>query len=228
MIVAAFIAATAATVGFPAALFDSMPQLPTPPPIVEVQAEPAPPPPPPPPPAPLAVTADELKAIVPAAPIDRLDSIVAPLNEAMAANGIDNPVRQSAFISQLAVESDQFRTFEEYASGSDYEGRSDLGNVQPGDGERFKGRGAIQVTGRANYEQLSAATGIDFVANPELVADPTHAIESAVWYWNSRNLNAVADQAGIVRVSEVVNGGHNALQQRVDNFTRGLGILGQP
>ncbi len=174
---------------------------------------------------------DDLARIVPGIQPEKIGQYIAPpLNDAMTHNGIDTPVRQAAFIAQLAVESDSFRTFEEYASGRAYEGRADLGNTQPGDGERFKGRGAIQITGRHNYEKLSEHTGVDYVAHPpELLAAPENAFTTAAWYWTSRNLNQVADTAGIVRVSEIVNGGHNALSRRVADFQRGgLDVLIHP
>lgn len=183
------------------------------------------PPPPPPAPAPASVTLDELVHIVPQVAPDRLAQYVAPLNEALAKAGIDTPVRKAAFIAQLVVESDSFRTFEEYASGRAYEGRADLGNVAPGDGERYKGRGAIQVTGRHNYESVSAYLGIDFVAHPELMATPENAFETAAWYWQSRNLNAVSDSGSIESVSRIVNGGTHGLLQRIDSFQRALSIL---
>jgi putative chitinase len=196
-------------------------------PAAEPEPEPAPEPAPAPAPEPL-VSADELSRIVPQIPAEKLAQFVAPLNDAMVRGGIDTPIRQAAFIAQLAVESDSFRTFEEYASGSAYEGRSDLGNTQAGDGVRYKGRGAIQVTGRHNYEEVSRYTGIDFVAHPELVAAPENAFTTAVWYWTSRNLNNVADGPGIIRVSELVNGGHHGLAERMANFARGLDVLSRP
>ncbi|EME19329.1 glycoside hydrolase family 19 protein, partial [Rhodococcus triatomae] len=196
-------------------------------PAPEPVAEPAPEPAPAPAPEPL-VSADKLGRILPQMPADKIAQYVAPLSDAMVRGGIDTPIRQAAFIAQLAVESDSFRTFEEYASGSAYEGRSDLGNTQPGDGVRYKGRGAIQVTGRHNYEEVSKFTGIDFVANPDLMSAPENAFITAVWYWTSRNLNNVADGAGIVRVSELVNGGHYGLAERMANFARGLDVLSRP
>ncbi|MGW6377005.1 glycoside hydrolase family 19 protein [Rhodococcus sp. NPDC055112] len=227
-------AATAVPAGFYGPLDASAPPRAEAPPVVEkapaepaaeAEAEPAPQPPAP---APLAVTPDDLARIVPGMPAEKIAEYVAPLNAAMERGGIDNPVRQAAFIAQLAVESDSFRTFQEYASGSAYEGRADLGNTQAGDGERYKGRGAIQITGRHNYESLSQFTGVDFVAHPELVEAPENAFTTAVWYWQSRDLNQVADSAGIVRVSEVVNGGHHALERRVADFQRGLDVLLRP
>ncbi|WP_241387444.1 glycoside hydrolase family 19 protein [Rhodococcus sp. CH91] len=193
-----------------------------PPEAVDIAPAPAPAPPPP------AVTHEDLARIVPGIPPERLDQFIGPLNDAMVRHGIDTPVRQAAFIAQLAVESDSFRTFEEYASGRAYEGRADLGNNQPGDGERYKGRGAIQITGRHNYQKVSEHTGVDFVAHPELLAAPENAFTTAAWYWTSRNLNEVADTAGIVRVSELVNGGHHALSRRIADFERGLNVLLQP
>ncbi|MGW6694289.1 glycoside hydrolase family 19 protein [Rhodococcus sp. NPDC054953] len=198
-------------------------------PATESAAEPAAEPAPEPAPAPPAgVTPEDLARIVPGIAAEKIAAYIAPLNEAMARSGIDNPVRQAAFIAQLAVESDSFRTFEEYASGRAYEGRADLGNTQPGDGERYKGRGAIQITGRHNYEKVSEYTGVDFIAHPELLAAPENAFTTAAWYWTSRNLNQVADTAGIVRVSELVNGGHHALSRRIADFQRGLDVLIRP
>lgn len=199
---------------------------PAPVPQARVVPEPALPAlPAPPPPAPASVTLDELVNIVPQVAPDRLAQYVAPLNEALAKAAIDTPLRKAAFIAQLVVESDSFRTFEEYASGRAYEGRSDLGNVAPGDGERFKGRGAIQVTGRHNYESVSQYLGIDFVANPELMATPENAFETAAWYWQSRNLNAVSDSGSIESVSRIVNGGTHGLVQRIDSFQRALSVF---
>ncbi|PTR27574.1 putative chitinase [Rhodococcus sp. OK519] len=177
------------------------------------------------PPAPASVTLDELVNIVPQVAADRLAQYVAPLNEALAKAAIDTPLRKAAFLAQLVVESDSFRTFEEYASGRAYEGRSDLGNVAPGDGERFKGRGAIQVTGRHNYESVSQYLGIDFIANPELMATPENAFETAAWYWQSRNLNSVSDSGSIESVSRIVNGGTHGLVQRIDSFQRALAVF---
>lgn len=206
-------------------------KLPTPTPAPAVVAPtpapaPAPEPAPAPAPGPASVTLDELVTIVPKVAPATLAQYVTPLNDALAKAGIDTPVRKAAFIAQLVVESDSFRTFEEYASGRAYEGRSDLGNVAPGDGERYKGRGAIQVTGRHNYESVSAYLGVDFVAHPELMATPENAFETAAWYWQSRNLNDVSDTGGIEKVSRVVNGGTHGLPERIDSFQRALSILG--
>jgi len=120
--------------------------------------------------------------------------------------GINTPARQNAFIAQLAHESGQFRYMEELASGKAYEGRRDLGNTQPGDGERYKGRGPIQITGRSNYEQAGKALGLDLVGHPEIAAQPDVGFRLAAWYWNTRNLNNLADQKNFSGITRAVNG----------------------
>lgn len=171
------------------------------------------------------VSAEDLRRIVPELSEQRAEEIVGPLNDAMREGGMNTAQRQAAFISQVAVESDRFRTFEEYASGAAYEGRTDLGNTQPGDGVRYKGRGAIQVTGRYNYTKMSEDLGVDFVNHPELAATGQYAFKSALWYWNSRDGNAIADQGDIVRITEMVNGGHHNLAERTEYYNRGLQVL---
>ena len=173
------------------------------------------------------VTAEQLQKIVPEMTAQRAQEVVGPLNDAMRQGGMNTPKRQAAFISQVAVESDRFNTYEEYADGSDYEGRTDLGNTQPGDGTRYKGRGAIQVTGRDNYTRMSKDLGVDFVNHPELAADPKYAFKTALWYWESRDGNAVADGGDIVKITEMVNGGHNALDVRTGYYDQALRVLGR-
>lgn len=173
------------------------------------------------------VTVDQLRQIVPGLSQAKAAEIVGPLNEAMRQGGMNTPQRQAAFISQVAVESDNFNSFVEYADGSEYEGRTDLGNTQPGDGPRYKGRGAIQVTGRANYARMSQDLGVDFINHPELAATPQYAFKTALWYWNTHDGNAIADTGNIVKVTEMVNGGHHALAERTEYYNRGLQVLGR-
>lgn len=173
------------------------------------------------------VTAEQLTQIVPGLDPARAAQIVGPLNDVMRQGGMNTPQRQAAFISQVAEESDRFRTFEEYADGSQYNGRTDLGNTQPGDGPRFKGRGAIQVTGRANYTKMSQDLGVDFVNHPELAATPQYAFRTALWYWDTHNGNAVADTGDIVKITRMVNGGTNGLDVRTQFYNKALRVLGR-
>lgn len=141
----------------------------------------------------------------------------------MKARGIDTARRQAHFLAQVGHESGELRYTEELASGDAYEGRADLGNTQPGDGPRFKGRGLIQLTGRANYKAYGDALGIDLVSgeNPRRVgADPELAVDVACWFWQSNGLNAPADQDDIERITRSVNGGLNGFADRSRQLTR--------
>jgi putative chitinase len=128
--------------------------------------------------------------------------------------GIDTSLRQQHFLAQCAHESDHFQTTREYASGRAYEGRRDLGNTQKGDGERFRGRGLIQLTGRFNYEAASKALGEPYVDDPPLVEKfPAAAIVSG-WFWAKNDINKHADRDDVRAVTKVVNGGYNGLDSR--------------
>ena len=102
----------------------------------------------------------------------------------------------------------------------------DLGNTQPGDGRRFKGRGLIQVTGRYNYTQASQALGVDFVNNPELASLDENSSRIAAWYWNSRDINSAADAGDFERVTRLINGGTNGYQSRLTYYNRARQMLG--
>jgi putative chitinase len=129
--------------------------------------------------------------------------------------GIDTPLRQQHFLAQCAHESDHFQTTREYASGKAYEGRRDLGNTRKGDGERYRGRGLIQLTGRFNYEAASKALGEPYVEEPNLVElFPAAAIVSG-WFWAKNDINKHADRDDVRAVTKVVNGGLNGLDSRV-------------
>jgi predicted chitinase len=171
------------------------------------------------------VTPDQLQRIVPGLSEQKAREVAPHLNRAMAEANIDTPQRKAAFIAQLAHESGGFRHMEELASGRAYEGRRDLGNTQPGDGERFKGRGFIQVTGRANYTAASKALGEDFVRNPQSAATPENAARIAAWYWNSRGLNALADRGDFRGVTQRINGGQNGAADRAAYHARALDVL---
>ena len=140
------------------------------------------------------------------------------LNAAMVEFGINTPARQASFLAQLAHESGQLLYVRELASGAAYEGRKDLGNVQPGDGVRFRGRGLIQVTGRTNYAACGKALGLDLPAQPALLEQTVNACRSAGWFWQSRGLNALADAGDQVAVTRRINGGTNGLADRLALF----------
>lgn len=147
-----------------------------------------------------------------------------PLQRHMTRYGINTPLRQAHFLAQICHESNRLRNAEELASGDAYEGRvRGLGNTQPGDGRRFKGRGLIQLTGRANYVAFGRALNRDFVTDPNprlLATDADLATQVACWFWNARGLNGSADANDISAVTRTINGGLNGLADRQLLFAR--------
>lgn len=168
---------------------------------------------------------EELAAIMPGCG-SRADVFATPLTYAMARFGIDTAQRQAAFLAQIAHESGQLRYVQEIASGAAYEGRADLGNTQPGDGVRFKGRGLIQITGRENYAKCGAALELDLLAHPELLTTPDNASASAAWFWFAKGLNSYADAKDFVGLTRRINGGLNGLQDRQQFWQRAKQVLG--
>lgn len=136
------------------------------------------------------------------------------------------PVAQGLILGQLGWESGYFRTLEEYASGEAYEGRADLGNTQPGDGRRFKGRGIVMLTGRLNYERAGIVLGLDLLAQPELLLVPEHAVASAVAYLDKRDLWAVAARGDVLAMTKAINGGTNGYLGRLRLTVTALEALG--
>jgi putative chitinase len=172
------------------------------------------------------MTAEQLIQIAGSnAPSDRLRQLASSLNDVLNHYQINTRLRICHFIAQVAHESDCFNAMEEYASGEDYEGRDDLGNTQPGDGIRFKGRGLMQLTGRANYAEFSKAVNQDFIAQPQLVAQIPWAIWVAGWYWDTRHLNEYADRDDLEGVTVRVNGGYNGLEDRRDYLQKAKSVL---
>jgi putative chitinase len=129
------------------------------------------------------------------------------LAETLESYGITSRLRIAHFLAQICEESAGFRTTEEFASGSEYEGRiKGLGNTESGDGPRFKGRGLLQLTGRTNYKDYGAALGVDLVGNPALAAQPTLSLKIACEYWKRNNINLDCDRDDLLTVSRKING----------------------
>lgn len=170
------------------------------------------------------ITLDDLRAICPHSAPGMLSVYLEPLNAAMDEFGIsENVLRETAFLAQLAHESAGFQYVRELASGAAYEGRKDLGNTEPGDGRTFKGRGLIQITGRANYGACSVALcgyPSRLLTNPELLEEPELACRSAAWYWQTHGCNELADVGDFLRVTKRINGGTNGLADRLAYFER--------
>ncbi|SFP14807.1 Predicted chitinase [Variovorax sp. OK605] len=157
-----------------------------------------------------------------------------PLNDAMSAHGIDTPLRMAAFLAQLAHESGELQFMEEIwgptAAQKRYEPPSDLarrlGNTQPGDGRRFKGRGPIQITGRANYKTFGDLMGLDLVGNPDQAATPEVGFSIAGLFWERKGLNALADAGNFTEVTQRINGGQNGAADRERFYAVARQVLG--
>lgn len=173
------------------------------------------------------ISEQQFRQMMPAAGA-RLDAHWPHINPAMEEGGITSPRSVAAFLAQLAHESGEYRYMEELADGAAYEGRSDLGNLHPGDGVKFKGHGPIQITGRANHEACGKALHLDLIVYPRLICSAAHGTRSAVWFWNSRGLSPVADLDWFRVITRTVNGGYNGWADRLAYYTRNRSILKLP
>jgi len=162
----------------------------------------------------IQITPQILLGIAPQGNRQLIEGITPFLNQYLPQYGIDTLLRLDHFIGQAAEETAGFRVLVEYASGNEYEGRTDLGNTQPGDGPRFKGRGIFQLTGRFNYAKMSSKLNVDLVNNPELAATPEIAVRTACEYWTSHGLSELADNDDLEGITRRINGGTNGINDR--------------
>jgi putative chitinase len=169
---------------------------------------------------------DVLRRVAPQGHTIIFEGFAAAMPAVIKRAGLTNTLLQAHFLAQTAEESAGFRTTKEYASGREYEGRHDLGNIHPGDGERYKGRGLIQITGRANYAACSKFFAVDFLTHPELLETFPYAAYAAAFYWNGlRKLNKPAARDDLRAVTRGVNGGLNGLNDRAIYLRRAKGAL---
>jgi predicted chitinase len=183
------------------------------------------------------LTDDELRRTMPLCSEAKRKLCLPYLQAAMLEFAITSLKRRAAFLPQLAHESAQLRYFEEIASGAAYEGRRDLGNTQPGDGRRYKGRGPIQLTGRANYRLFGQLLGVPLEADPELAATPEVGFRIAALYWQRHGLNQLADALTLTlnrrdeettkEITRRINGGLNGFADRMIYFRRTVRILSE-
>ncbi len=169
------------------------------------------------------LTYDQLSLCFPSARKIDLFTYHDPINVCLSEFKIDTPARIAAFLAQIGHESGNFKYKEELASGEAYEGRIDLGNVNPGDGKKYKGRGLIQLTGRDNYRWASRALGINLIDNPLLATTPSISARIAGLYWDSKGLNKLADintTASFKDITKRINGGLNGWTDRLNHWER--------
>lgn len=146
------------------------------------------------------------------------------LSAAMKKYEIDSKERQAAFLAQIAHESGELRYTREIWGPTEaqkrYEGRKDLGNTQAGDGEKYKGRGLIQVTGRNNYQKCGRALDLPLEAKPQLLEQPEHASMSAAWFFGTHGCNELADEDNFEAITREINGGLTGWPDRVKYWKR--------
>lgn len=175
----------------------------------------------------MMMTIEQLKKIAIYASNANLEIYTPLLNQFMHEYNICGVKREAAFLATIIHESGSFVYTLELASGVAYEGRTDLGNVYPGDGVKFKGRGLIQLTGRENYTRASKAMGFDFRLNPEALEKPFYATKVSCWWWRKFGLNEIADTADFEAVTKRVNGGLNGYKDRLTWYKSALEVLSE-
>lgn len=180
----------------------------------------------------MPITESQLVSILPDSK-KSAKKFVPALNTAMGKYQIITRERIAAFIAQIGHESGQLRYVRELG-GSEYLSKYDTGKLAErlgntpeadGDGQFYRGRGLIQVTGRANYAECGEALGLDLIHHPELIEQPEHAAMSAAWYWSSRGLNSLADKGDFLQITRKINGGTNGLADRQALYDRALKVL---
>ena len=180
----------------------------------------------------MSITQQQLQQILPNA--GQTAGVFVPvLNTAMVRFQIIGTKRVAAFIAQIGHESGQFRYVRELGSDQ-YLSKYDTGSLAKrlgntpeadGDGQKYRGRGLIQITGRANYITCGEALALDLVNHPELLEKPQHACMSAAWFWASRGLNTLADAGQFDTITRRINGGQNGAADRQALYARALKVL---
>ncbi len=180
------------------------------------------------------VTDSQLAKIMPNLPADTRAQYLPFLNKAMQIYKINNDLRVSAFLAQIAHESGEFRYMQEIWGPTDaqlkYEPTTSvsesLGNTEPGDGERFMGRGVIQITGRYNYGKYGEMLGVDLITTPTIASSPQIAFSTAGAYWETNGLNELADKEDFETITKRINGGLNGYEDRCKYYERAKDVLG--
>lgn len=145
---------------------------------------------------------------------------------AFSAFGINTPLVMVAACATVAVECPTFKPQTERYNGDAheyfkrYDGRKDLGNTQPGDGFRFRGRGFVQITGRANYQKYGRSTGNDLLSHPDNALIPEVSAQLLACYFRDRGVAEAAKTQDWPRVRYLVNGGYNGLSDFLDALNK--------
>lgn len=183
------------------------------------------------------LTLDQLQSIcISAQGRGRCAVFLPHINELAPAAGLDTPYRMAMFLCQIMHESGEFRYVRELGSHA-YLAKYDTGRLaerlgntpeDDGDGQFYRGRGLIQVTGASNYRACAEALKLPLMEHPELLEQPRWAVASALWFWQSRRLELLSDTGNVRDITRRVNGGLNGLAERRAYFWRACDALGIP
>jgi putative chitinase len=184
-----------------------------------------------------------------------LEKFVDPINKVIEEFEINTPQRISMFLAQIGHESggltklhenlnykaarlsqifpkyfrdvdpDDYANNPEKIANRVYCNRMGNGNEASGDGYRFRGRGAVQLTGRSNYTSCGEDLEVDLINNPDYLETPEGAIRSAAWFWDQHDLNDWADKGDVVTVTKKINGGTIGLDERKELYNEALTIF---
>ena len=182
-----------------------------------------------------AVTPGMVKGMFPSTPVDNIvRNLPFVIRALRAANLTDRPMLNMA-LSTIRAETGSFQPIPEGQSHFNtrttpfdlYENRADLGNTQPGDGPLFKGRGFVQLTGRANYQNIGNQIGVDLINDPDLADDPETAgtILAQFLVNHGATIRAALRNTDLATARRAVNGGSNGLTDFMDAYRKGDKIL---
>ena len=185
----------------------------------------------------MLVTDEQLHEMIPGASDRLISKYLSSLNKAMVDFQIDRKLRIAAFIAQITHESGSLHYVEELATGTAYELRKDLGNLEKEaldiahkagttTGRFYKGRGLIQITGFYNYKAAGIALGIDCIHEPILLCEPLNASRVSAWFWDTHNCNSLADAGLFDKITKTINGGYNGKAERDANYKLCKKVLG--
>lgn len=171
----------------------------------------------------------ELLAEIVGCTVEKANLFVESLGYGMDTYAINTSVRQAAFLAQIGHESGSFQFTSEIWGPTSwqvkYENNENLGNIYPGDGYKFRGRGLIQITGRDNYTACADALCLNCVEEPDILSQPNYAALSACWWWAAHGCNNLADQNQFDRITRVINGGLNGYDDRRARWVRAKKVL---
>ncbi|WLH69620.1 glycoside hydrolase family 19 protein [Pseudomonas sp. FP2309] len=182
----------------------------------------------------MVISLPQLLQVMPGAR-PRAGLFLTALNAAFVRHDINSPKRTAAFLAQIGHESGELRYVRELGSDQ-YLSKYDTGTLAArlgnsleadGDGQQYRGRGLIQITGRRNYLACSQALFGDdrLLRQPELLEQPQWAAESAAWFWQSNGLNELADKDQFTAITRRINGGLNGLENRLQLWARAKAVL---